>query len=303
MATLTEILVTVRELSFDRYPIPSFLLKPITGKFVTNNSTEFKILPSAGSGSPYKIYTYNPNAAGDTLENLTNYLFTNNVVFSYTGYYSAIDTPDQLLQYTDKPFDTTPLTIFRRFFLSDVKLIELIVTYYHNVLNMPEVTASTVSTDVTLLEPYTVRHLTLWVALNLVDLRRIAEQAATVYQMNWSDGSGQVAGANLNSPGQNVTVQIGNVFTLSDSNAVTNNYFTEDYNRVGSDNVLGDKESWWFKLWLYLRDKLERDYEDFSFRSDNVIKGKITLKKDLNYFAYYDSYPYTLSPLTRNIIS
>lgn len=302
MATLTEILIAVREISFDRFPIPSFVLKTIPNAAVTNDNSNFKILPVPTATALFN-YPYTPDIANDTLENLTNALITDNRVIAYTGYYSAFDKPDQLLKYTAKPFGTTPITVFRRFFLSDLKLIDLIIEYYHNVLKITETDTVSLPTDVTELNSETIQHLTLWVALNLVDQRRIAEQAAMIYQMNWSDGSGAVAGANLNTPGQNVTVQIGNVFTLSDSNAVTNNYFSEDFNRVGSDNVLGDKESWWFKLWLYLRDKLERTFGDYSFRGDNVIVGKIILQKDLNYFAYYDSYPFTLSSLTRNIIS
>lgn len=302
MATLTDILIAVRELSFDRYPIPAFLIKTLPGKFVTNNATDFKILPSAGSNAPDYTYTYNPDGATDIAENLTNNLITNNRVIAYTGYYSAFDRLNQLLLYTDKPFGTTNMTMFRRFFMSDLKLIDLIVDYYKKVLKLT-VTPTSLVTDVLLLESETIQHLTLWIAIELVDFRRVTEQAASVYQLNWSDGSGTVAGANLSSPGQNVTVNIGSVFTLSDDNSTTNNYFSEDFNRVGSDNVLGDKDSWWFKLWLYLRDKLEGLFNDFSFRNNNVIVGNINLVKDLNNFTYYDSYPRTLSSLTRNIIS
>lgn len=302
MATLTEILIAVRELAFDRYPIPTFVLQVQTGKFIKNDATNFLIKPNAGAATPDFTYTYNPDENTDVVENLTNALITGNKVIAYTGYYSAFDKVSQLLKYTDKPFGTTPITMFRRFFQSDVKLIDIIIEYYARVLEIT-VTSVTLPTEIQLLNAVTTRHLTLWVALTIIDLRRIAEQAASVYQLNWSDGSGPVAGANLNSPGENITVNIGSVFTLSDDNSVTSNYFNEDFNRVGSENVLGDKESWWFKLWLYLRDKLEREFSDFSFRGDNVIVGKINLQKDLNYFAYYDSYPYTYSKIARDIIS
>lgn len=301
--TLPEIVIAVRELSFDRYPIPAFILKNLTNKFLTNNSTEFKILPTSGSGTNDYLYTYNPDAPTDTMQNLTNDLLVNNRVFSYTGYYSSFDKLDELLLYTNKPFGTLPITMFRRFFMSDVKIIELIVEYYHKVLCLKSTDTVSLPTDVLLLNSDTVQHLTIWVALNLVDARRLAEQANSAFQMNWSDGSGAVAGANLNTPGQNVTVQVGNVFTLTDDNSVLNNYFSEDFNRIGSDNVLGDKESWWFKLWLSLRARLERLFGDFSFRDNNAMQSSMILQKDLNFLAYYDSYPWTLSTLTRNIIS
>jgi hypothetical protein len=160
-----------------------------------------------------------------------------------------------------------------------------------------------VVTDVEELEDFAVRHLTLWVAIRVVDSRRVAELAASVFSMSYSDGTGATAGSNLSSPSRNITVQVGSVFTLQDDNSVTAQYFQEDFNRVGSDNVLGDKESFWFKLYLYLRDKLEQEFKDFQFRGDNVIVGRIELEKDLNLFAYYDSYPYTISPLSRGILS
>jgi hypothetical protein len=306
-ATLSEIVIAVRELAFDRYPIPAIILKNITGKFLTNNATHFKILATAGGTVEY-TYTYAPDGATDTLQALTDDLLTNNRVFSYTGYYSSFDKLDELLLYTDKPFGTLPITMFRRYFMSDAKIIELILQYYKSVLGLEDTTTSvTLPTDVALLDSTTIHHLTLWVALNLVDARRLSEQAAMAFQMNWSDGTGPVAGANLNTPGQSVTVNIGSAFSLTDDNSVNSNYFSADFNRIGSDNVLGDKEGWWFKLWLSLRARLERTFNDFSFRDNNAMQSTMTLQKDLNYLAYYESYPYThpyrLSSLARNILS
>lgn len=302
MSTLTEILIAVRELAYDRYPIPVFVVKQKTGKFVTNNTTLFKVLPSVGAGTPDYTYTYNPDEATDTLENLTSGLIANGYPIAYTGYFSSTDKLNTLLKLTDAPL-ATHLTMFRRFFLSDLRIQNLILDYFNIVLKMTDETLTTLPVTILELDNTTVRHLSLWIAIQLVKLRQIAESASSVFSLNFTDGVGAVAGSNMSQPGTSVTVQVGSVFTLTDDNSVTGNYFQEDFNRVGSDNVLGDKESFWFKLFLWLRKHIEGEFADFYFRDDNVIQGGSTLTKDSNFLAYFDSYPYTFSPLARNIMS
>ena len=80
-------------------------------------------------------------------------------------------------------------------------------------------------------------------------------------------------------------------------------FLYEDFNRVGSDNIWGDRYSFWYKLMVYLRDLLETTFGDYSLRKDNVIPGYISLQRELDFRSYYDSYPFTLSPLSRGIIS
>ena len=79
--------------------------------------------------------------------------------------------------------------------------------------------------------------------------------------------------------------------------------FYEDFNRVGSDNVWGDRYSFWYRLMLYLRGLLEEQFGDYSLRKDNVIPGYIQLIREYDFRAYYDSYPFSLSPLSRGILS
>lgn len=302
MATLTEILVAVREVSYDRFPIPVFIIKQKAGKYITNNTATLKVLPAPASIAPDYTYTYTPNENVDTLENLSMGLISNGFPIAYTGYFSSEDKVNTLLKLTDATLALN-VTMFRRFFLSDLRIQNILLDYYNIVLGLPDTTIATLPTDILLLDALTIRHLTLWVAIQLVKLRQVAEFASSAFNLSFSDGSGTVAGSNLSSPGTNITVQVGSVFTLTDDNSVTADYFQADFNRVGSDNVLGDKESFWFKLFLWLRKKLESEFQDFYFRDDNVIYGKITLDKDINFLAYYDSYPYTFSPLARNIMS
>ena len=128
------------------------------------------------------------------------------------------------------------------------------------------------------------------------------ENAAGAIGQSFTDGSDYNGSTDMsNSAGTTTTVQIGSVFSVTED--PSKGYFYEDYNRVGSDNVWGDRYSFWYRLMLYLRDLLENTFGDYSLRKDNVIPGYISLQRELDFREYFDSYPFVLSPLSRGIIS
>ena len=300
--TIAEILVSIRELSYDRYPIPVFVLKAQQGKAVTNNNSSFNVHPLGVPSPPDYTYGYNPDGAADKLQNLISGLIGNNYPVAMTGYYYGQDAPNSLLLATNNDL-VRNTTYFRRFFLSDIRVQQIMVDYHYRILCHKDTTMLTLADDVALMNDYTTRHMILWCAIKLVDMRRIAELAqSAIGSMSFSDGTGVIAGTGIDAPGLSVQVNIGSVFTLSDDNSVTAGYFQEDFNRIGSDNVLGDKESFWFKLWLSLRAQLESDYQDYYFRESNAMNSQIILERPLNYFSYFDSWPYTWSPYSRNIL-
>jgi len=288
-------LVAIRELSFDRYPIPCFYIKQNSGKFITNDSSNFKVLPAAGSGSPLLNLDYVTN---NTLDKITNALNEGGYPIAYSQYYSGTDAPSILLKYTDKSL-STPAAIFRRFFVSDLVISQTILLYFAKILRV-DVLLADLETKVLELTDKGVRHLTLWSALNLVDQRQLFEVTGDMFNSMYTDGTGLIVDAN-NGPVENISVQIGSVFSLQEDNNATSKYFQDDFNRIGSDNVLGNKNSFWFKLFLWLRDKLEQEFGDFFYRKSMAMINDITLEKDLNYRAYFDSYPFTLSPNTRGV--
>lgn len=299
MATLTDILVSVRELAFDRFPIPAFLIKAKAGKFVTNNGTGIKILPSAGSLTPDLNIPY---ATYPTFEDVASFLITSGYPIAYTGYFAGQMSPaSSLIAYTDASLALN-LPMLRRFYISDDEIKKIMAEdYYKRVLDI-DLTVGDLETAIPLLNVQSGQHIALWTAIKVVQARRMSEAAADAFLNKFTDGTGFTQGTSV--PGvDNVSVSIGQVFTITEDNSITAKYFQEDFNRVGSDNVLGDKNTFWFKLFLYLRDKLESDFKDYYFRNDNVINGKTILDKDLNYRAYFDSYPFTLSPYSRDILS
>lgn len=300
MTQLSEILTTVRELIFDRFIIPGIALRALPGHSVEVTPATFKIRKDVGSTITYQ---------GDltvltTFQLLAENLISSGVIISYTPYFNGAESVQTLI-----PTVYTPLgmdhTLYRKFFFSDREIRKEILYYYYKVLgfkidNTAE-TANSVTLD--LIIPKLIfpseRHLCYRVAYFLVEKRRSYEAAATFIGQSYTDGTGYDA-SNCNTGNGSTTVQIGSVFTLQED--VTTGFFYEDYNRVGSDNTWGDKYSFWFKLMLYLRGKLEEEFGDYSLRPDNIMVSHSSLEKGVNFRSYYDSYPFTLSPLTRGII-
>jgi hypothetical protein len=180
-------------------------------------------------------------------------------------------------------------------------MIKDLIVYYYSLVLRITLTKDDLATKVTELTALSVRHITLFVAILLVDKRQLADVASLSYDGQFTDGTGISIGGDAGIGSGNINVTVGSVFNLTEDESTLANYFSEDFNRVGSDNVLGNKTAFLFKLFLHLRNSLESEFNDFYFRKNNVISGKIILEKDLNYRAYFDSYPFTLSPYDRDI--
>ena len=319
--TLNEIMTAVRELTFDRFIVPAFAIKQMgEGHFLTVDKTFTPEVEDAseeimkGKLSIYKVAASNIEGITEeptkeaiaeftfhehpTLESLMNALIEANIVVAYTPYFKGTEPSDVLIQVKDKEL-IEDLTTFRRYFFSDEEIKSMISWYYWRVLEIKDVqlTEEIISRLVRPSE----RHMAIWVSYYLVDKRRLYEAAAGSIGQTFTDGS-DYTGSDLSSAtGTTTTTQIGSVFTITED--PTKGYFYEDFNRVGSDNVLGDRYSFWYRLQLWLRDLLEQQFGDYSLRKDNVIPGYVSLQRELDFRSYYDSYPFTLSPLSRGILS
>lgn len=317
--TLNEIMMAVRELTFDRFIIPAFAIKQMgEGYFVdidksfvpeTDSETE-EVLK--GKLTIYKeTITSETETEGTekeiivefsfndypTLEDIMNALIEANVIVAYTPYFRGTEPSTVLIQVKNKEL-TEDFTAFRRYFFSDEEIKTMICWYYFVVLDIKdaELTDEIVGK---LIRP-SEKHLAIWVSYYLVDKRRLYENAANAIGQTFTDGS-DYTGSSDTTAGTVTTVQIGSVFNITED--PNTGYFYEDFNRVGSDNVWGDRYSFWYRLMLYLRDLLETQFGDYSLRKNNVIPGYISLQRELDFRSYYDSYPFTLSPLSRGILS
>ena len=317
--TLNEIMTAVRELTFDRFIIPAFAIRQMGENYfmdidktytpevvgeeelIKGKLTIYKETASQMQGtekSNVEIIVELPFNEYRTLEEIMDALINLGIVVAYTPYFRGTESSDVLIPLKHREL-TEDITAFRRYFFSDEEIKNVIRWYYLKVLDIKDV-------DLTdeivgrLVRP-SEKHLSIWVAYSIVEKRRLYESASGAIGQSFTDGSDYVGSDLASSTGTTTTTQIGSVFTITED--PTKGYFYEDYNRVGSDNVLGDRYSFWYKLQLYLRDLLETQFGDYSLRKDNVIPGNILLSRELDFRSYYDSYPFTLSPLSRGILS
>lgn len=313
---MNEIMTAVREITFDRFIVPAFALKEMgEGVFVTiDKSYTPEVEDEKAVKGRFYMYRRTTDATtGESIdetivsltfhdypnmESLLEALIANNIVLSYTPYFRGEEPTSSLIQIADVEL-TTNLTLFRRYFFSDDEIIKWIQWYYWRVLDIPnaEITDELVGK---LIRP-SEKHLALWVSYQLVGRRRLFEIAAGSIGQSFTDGSDYTGSALSDSTGTTTTTQIGSVFTITED--PTKGYFYEDFSRVGSENVLGDRYSFWYRLQLWIREQLEEMFGDYSLRKDNVIPGYIELQRELDFRSYYDSYPFTLSPLSRGILS
>ena len=313
--TLNEIMMAVRELTFDRFIIPAFAIKQMKGDVYVQVDKTYKD-PSDPEGIKgqlrlYKVVKFDEGGIEKTkeenivalsfneyktMEDVMNKLIEEGIVVAYTPYFRGTE-PSTALIPTKKEL-SEDFTAFRKYFFSDEEIKAMIEWYYYRVLDIKNVDLKD-DTIAKLIRP-SERHMTLWVSYFLVEKRRLYENAAAVIGQSFTDGSDYV-GSVGNTAGDTTTVNIGSVFTVTEDPST--GYFTENFNGIGSDNTWGDRYSFWYKLQLYIRDLLETQFGDYSLRKDTVMQGHVQLDRELDFRSYYDSFPFTLSPLSRGILS
>lgn len=309
--TLNEIMTAVREITFDRFIVPAFALKEMGEDVLVSVDKNFTPLTESEEEELIKgrLHIYKRTFAEEsivsitfqdcpTMESLLEALIAHNIILAYTPYFRGEEPSTSLIQVAGVEL-TENLTLFRRYFFSDEEIKKWITWYYWRVLDIPnvELTDELIGK---LIRPSEM-HMALWVSYQLVGRRRLFESAASSIGQSFTDGSDYAGSDISDSMGTTTTTQIGSVFTITED--PSKGYFYEDYNRVGSDNVLGDRYSFWYRLQLWIREQLEEIFGDYSLRKDQVIPGYIELQRELDFRAYYDSYPFTLSPLSRGILS
>lgn len=312
--TLNEIMTAVRELTFDRFIIPAFAIKQMQGDVYVQVDKTYKKESSSvekGCFRIFKVVTLDeeedkktkeediallPFSDYRSIEDIMNKLIEDEIVVAYTPYFRGTEPATTLIPTKKKLSED--FTAFRKYFFSDEEIKSLIEWYYHKVLDIRgvEISDEIVSK---LIRP-SEKHITLWVAYYLVEKRRLYENAASAIGQSFTDGSDYVGSAG-NNIGSTTTVNIGSVFTVTEE--PSSGYFSENFNGIGSDNTWGDRYSFWYKLQLYIRGLLEEQFGDYSLRKDTVMQGAVELVRDLDFRSYYDSYPFTLSPLSRGILS
>lgn len=315
--TLNEIMTAVREITFDRFIIPAFAIKEMgAGYFICIDKTFtpevsdpnvevikgklsiYKEVPGNGiTEETRQVIVELAFQEYQTLESIMDALIEAGIVVAYTPYFRGTESSSSLIQVTKEL--TESFTSFRRYFFSDDEIEKLIRWYYWKVLDIQDVELT--EDIIGKLQRPSEQHMALWVSYYVCDKRRLYESAAGSIGQTFTDGSDYV-GSNLSEgTGLTTTTQIGSVFSITED--PSKGYFYEDFNRIGSENVLGDRYSFWYRLQCWIRQQLEEIFGDYSLRKDNVMMGNIVLTRELDFRSYFDSYPFTLSPLSRGILS
>lgn len=335
--TLNEIMTAVRELTFDRFIIPAFAIKQMgEGYFVnveknylpetdTKENNEQPIvdendsegIPATDVVLPGKLTIFKKKDLSDTeitednkeiiaefafndyptLEDLMDAFIEAGIVVAYTPYFRGKESVYSLIPINNKEL-TEDFTAFRRYFFSDEEIKEMISWYYFVVLDIKDVELTDEIIG-KLVRP-SEKHLAIWVSYYLVDKRRLYENAANAIGQTFTDGS-DYTGTSDTTAGTVTTVQIGSVFNITEDPTTQDLY--ENVAQVGVDSVWADRFSFWYRLQLYLRELLETQFGDYSLRKNQVIPGYVELRRELDFRSYFDNWPFTLSPLSRGILS
>lgn len=308
MANLSELMQVVRELSFDNFPAISFYMKAGTAeRTVEVDSTGIIIKDSIGTTVESFLFSNYPTQQTlvDAIQDSNNpYIIASSPTFI------GNEPSDALRKIAVKPLSDEPVSFSRKNYFSDSFIIREIV--YEYLLGVFQIRPNQVPNDpadyLTYVENFASnlnrpldKHFGLWVAYHVVEKRRMYEAAARQLDVTgvFSDEDASLIENFENA--NNLSVSIGDVFSLSTGPEMED--LNDQIHLAGIDNVFGDKNSFWYRLQLFLRLRFEYLFSDFSLRKDQVIQGKIHLEKRTNGYAYYDSWPYTLSPVSREILS
>jgi len=295
--TIEDVVKSARELSFDRFVTPTFYVsEKEAGESITITTTALTITKAAVTQLTITFSEY------PTLEDVINKLITEQYPISYSASYISTEPSNSLLPLSATVL-STPVSVYRRVFFSNSEVLEVLRRYFVMLLGYSyedaydiELTTTFEALGISNAQPH---HMALWIAYWLVDRRRVYEMAAetmgqSTYMFSGMSGVGE--------GGVSINTSLADVFSITDEPM-------ERYNEgelahgVGADNVLGDAASFWYRLQLWLRSQFERLFGDFALRADTVVVGQFDLQKDQNFYAFYDQYPYTISPLSREILS
>lgn len=204
--------------------------------------------------------------------------------------------------------DEEPSVIYRQYFFSDAHYTNLLERYfdYYYPRRWEQLTLEGALADLPTNMFY---HVVLWVSYWAVEDRRTYELAsqslvggADNFDLSSNYSSLYSASAG---PGAEIQLQIGSVFTIREDSSS----FSASKKpggavaQVGADNILGDESSFWYKLQGFIRKRFEDIYRDYALRSNEVIEGYDELSPivEHNFMAFFDQYPFRVSPYTRGL--
>lgn len=274
-----EIIPVIRELALDFTPVSSFKVAGQGLSFVkTNTEITFggQTYPISSFPKIYQLIT--------AIQGVTGYT----VVLS-PDYYDLADTTT-LINCNISDLTTEGTTINRSNYFPQ-SLIERYMEDFCRVYGYDvedRFIDDVINNDFDYLDS---KKICFWVAYWLLDVRR---SSVALYGAMYSETSTGASSATVGvDTMRDVTVRVGEVFTITDRQQPASDA------QKGFSALWGDKDTYWTRLQLYLRQQYEKLFNDFSLRDDVMRSSNFILEKNWSPFAHVDTF--NLSANTRSL--
>lgn len=192
---------------------------------------------------------------------------------------------------------TTSKLVARENYFSDYTIEKVMEEFFANYLSYDAIPKTTerMFND---LDYMWRKKLILWVAYYLVDRKRMNYASVSEMirlQSNSTSTEGCVNDSQFKNTEKTITTRVGEVFTVTERETDSGKGLD------GFTDFWGDKYGYFTKLQLYIRDRFEKQFKDFSLRDDCMISQSFTMEKNWQEFAWVDTH--NMSEYTRDVLN
>ena len=254
----------IRELVLDTNPVQCFSVSG-QGFLFTKDSSTITIAGEVYDFSEIEKYydlTKVLRAENAIISIYPDFVPAEHVVHTVDFNYPEIVPPDEL---------TAREVIRENYFSIQTieSLMEEFFSYYCPYVGFPR----TVQAIYNALNYFERRKIIYWVAYYLVDRKRMNYAAATEMMRLNNGGSGCSTGGDFRNLETSVTTRVGEVFSVTEKDGDGGKGLD------GFTSFWGDKYSYFTKLQLWIRDRYEKQFKDFSLRDDALINQTFSIEK------------------------
>jgi hypothetical protein len=304
---LATLVSKVRELTYDKFPIPILYVKSADNPTWVLTSTSTSVRVMDGVTEVFNFPVTSTSTIGELVDALIAKTVNNKPAFSVAqtfaykpelklvSTYPFSGSLSNILNFSSKNYVTEEMVkdIFKRYLIQ-----RRIVNPRCNCIEDETITSILASVGC-----FIENHIYWWVSYFVVEQRRLSEMANNLSDIAFTTDADAFCGLpsfGFSKDIGSIDVSIADVFKLNIPDvAQLNAQIATDKNAVGQDNLFGDAGFWW-KLQQYLRVLVERDYQDYSLRPDQILNGQLHIVKDSNQNAYFDTFPYEIYTYSGN---
>lgn len=281
--TFPEAIDSIREVSLDLSPVQCFTIT--TNQDFSFVKTEGGLLinsvPYTFSEVPKLYHLMNK------LNEITGILATPGPEYVPTDYCKSLVNINASVTAGEEP---TSFVVSRKNFFSQEIIEEIMSEFFASFLPYDGV-PKFVDNLFSYLSYFDRQRMILWVAYYLIDRRRMMMASAS--ELMRLNGTGDSCGSFINT-NKSVTTSVGDVFSVTESNSESGKGLD------GFTSLWGDKYSYLTKLQLWIRDRLEKQFKDFSLRDNVMINQSFGIYKQWESSAWVDTL--RLSSLSRDLL-